>query len=86
MHWQLLLRLIGIGLISLYLMTLLGCSAPSGLMLPDSKWYEADLTVACAPKTNGELAQCVVDYREALGLANADRAALREWSATAKEK
>ena len=66
-------------------MTLLGCSS-APLLLPDPKLYaqpipEPEVT---APLTNGKLAQAVVDLREALGLANADRAALAEWANTIK--
>jgi len=32
---------------------------------------------ACAPATNGDLLNCVLDYRDALRRANADKAAIK---------
>lgn len=88
MHYKKLWRSIGTGLTSLCLMTLLGCSmVPQGpLALPNEALYAQDIPEPPTPQplTNGGLAALVVDLREALGIANADRAALREWAATMK--
>lgn len=80
-------RLIACGLMSLSLMTLQGCSTTL-TALPDPAWYDRDIPVptAATPLTNGGLAQHALDLETAVGLANADRAALRAWAAKLKEK
>lgn len=57
-------------------------------LVPDSRYYAEDVKVADpeGQLTNAQLAQWVADLKEALGLANADRAALRTWKATVQEK
>lgn len=81
-------RLIVLGLMSLSLTMLLGCSTAPNRSLPDSAWYAEDIPVptAATPLTNGALAQHALDLETALGLANADRAAIRAWAAQPKEK
>lgn len=55
-------------------------------MVPDPALYAAPIPEPALPSplTNGALAQAVVDLREALGLANADRAAIKAWADTIK--
>lgn len=55
---------------------------------PDPALYAAPIPDPTLPYplTNGALVEAVVAYREALGLANADRAAIAAWVQKFKEK
>ena len=80
------------GLCSLFLiLSLQACALPQKppvLTLPSAALYEADIVVPLPPEkpTNADLARWPLDLIEALGLANADRASLREWANQLKEK
>ncbi|APU03194.1 Rz-like spanin [Ralstonia phage phiAp1] len=84
-------RAIVLGLISLCLTTLQACSSVPQVQpqqAPDPALYAAPVPEPTLPYplTNGALVEAVVAYREALGLANADRAAIKAWVQTFKEK
>lgn len=58
-------------------------------VLPPSDLYERPVDVPEPPQgalTNADLSKYALDLIEALGLANADRAAIRTWASTIKEK
>ena len=88
-NYKMPLRRVWHGLISLSLaLSLTACAVQVPrvqLEAPPGEYYREPITVS-APKgalTNGALAQWVSDLQEALGMANADRAALSAWVDTA---
>ena len=80
------------GLMSLcLLLSLTACGAlPSkpSPSLPNAALYETDVPVPVLKENalQADLTRYVLELIEALGLANADRASLREWATKLKEK